>query len=97
MVRMPQPEPQIVRGHCPNCGSDRKAQVRCKHVVHSTDEDNGTSASDTGMILECCGCERIYFRKDRWFSEWETLGEHPMTGEPRLEGGVETVVLARAG
>ena len=43
------------------------------------------------MILECCGCERIYFRRDYWFSEWETLGSHPITGEPRLEGGVETV------
>ena len=91
-VRMPQqPEPQIIRGHCPNCGSDRKALVRCKHVVHSTDEDDGTLASDTGMILECCGCERVYFRRDRWFSEWETIGEHPITGEPRLEGGTETV------
>ena len=43
------------------------------------------------MILECCGCERIYFRRDYWFSEWETIGNHPTTGEPRLEGGVETV------
>ena len=91
MVRMPQPTPQIIRGHCPNCGSGRKAWIRCKHVVRSTDEDDGTSASDTGMILECCGCERIYFRRDRWFSEWETIGEHPITGEPRLEGGVDTV------
>ena len=23
------------------------------------------------MVLECCGCERIYFRKDFWLSEWE--------------------------
>ena len=45
------------------------------------------------MILECCGCERIYFRRDYWFSEWETLGSHPITGEPRLEGGVETALL----
>ena len=43
------------------------------------------------MILECCGCERIYFRRDYWFSEWEMIGNHPITGEPRLEGGVETV------
>ena len=88
---MTPPEPKIIRGHCPNCGSGRKAYVRREHVVRSTDEDDGTSASDTGMILECCGCERIYFRRDYWFSEWETLGSHPITGEPRLEGGVETV------
>ena len=88
---MTPPDPKIIRGHCPNCGSGRKAYVRCKHVVHSTDEDDGTSASDTGIILECCGCERIYFRRDYWFSGWETIGDHPITGEPRLEGGVETV------
>ena len=50
-----------------------------------------TSARDTGMILECCGCERIYFRRDYWFSAWETIGTDPISGGPRLEGGVETV------
>ena len=88
-VRMSLPEPQTIRGHCPNCGSGRKAYVRCKHVV-SADEDDGTSARHTGMILECCGCERIYFRKDYWFSEWEMVGSHPITGEPVLVGGGET-------
>src|SRR5580698_7760516 len=37
------------------------------------------------MILECCGCERIYFRRDYWFSELETV-----TGEQTREDGVET-------
>jgi hypothetical protein len=41
------------------------------------------------MILECCGCERVFFRRDFWFSEWETMGQNPYTGEPQLEGGVE--------
>lgn len=84
------PEDRIIKGHCPNCGSARKAYVRREHVVHSADEGDGTAASDTGMILECCGCERVYFRRDYWFSERETIGEHPVTGEPTLEGGVET-------
>ena len=88
---MTPPEPQIIKGHCPNCGSGRKAYVRCVHVVHLPDEYDGTNASDTGMILECCGCERIYFRRDYWFSEWDTIGDHPITGEPSLERGVETV------
>jgi hypothetical protein len=42
------------------------------------------------MILECCGCERIYFRRDYWFSEWENFGQNPYTGELQREGGVET-------
>ena len=68
---MPPGDPKIIRGHCPNCGSGRKAYVRCEHAVHSTDQDDGISASDVGMVLECCGCERFYFRRDFWLSEWE--------------------------
>lgn len=88
---MPTSEPKIIRGHCPNCGSGRKAYVRREHVVKSSDINDGTWARDTGMILECCGCERIYFRRDYWFSEWETIGTDPISGGPRLEGGVETM------
>jgi hypothetical protein len=80
----------IIKGHCPNCGSGRKAYVRSKHVVDLTDDDDGTAASDTGMILECCGCERVYFRRDYWFSEWDMIVQHPITLEPMMERGVET-------
>jgi|ERR1035437_4695977 hypothetical protein len=80
---------RIIKGHCPNCGSGCKAHVRREWVVSSADEDDGTTASDTGMILECCGCERVYFRRDVYFSEWDTFGEDPVTGESQ-GGGVET-------
>ena len=42
------------------------------------------------MILECCGCERIYFRLDRWFSEWDEIVDDPISGDQRLEPGIET-------
>ena len=42
------------------------------------------------MILECCGCETVYFRRDFWFSEWVEMFDDPITGQPRIEGGVET-------
>ena len=87
---MPLDENTVIKGHCPNCGNGRRAYVRSKHVVNSPDESDGTSASDTGMILECCGCERIYFRRDFWFSEWETFETHPITGEVVVTGGVDT-------
>lgn len=64
-------EPKIIKGHCPSCGSGCRAYVRGEHAVHSTDPDDGISARDVGMVLECCGCERIYFRRDFWLSEWE--------------------------
>jgi hypothetical protein len=87
---MAQADPKIIMAHCPNCGAERKAYVRGKHVVHWSDKESPMSSTDTGMILECCGCERIYFRRDYWFSEWESFGQNPYTGEPQLEGGVET-------
>jgi hypothetical protein len=83
-------EPEIIKAHCPDCGDQRRAFVRGKHRSAETDDDDGTSSSDTGFVLECCGCGRVFFRRDVWFSEWEQLGEHPITGEPRMEGGVQT-------
>ena len=80
---------ELKKGHCPNCGPDRKAHVRGEHVVNWSGED-GTASQDTGMILECCGCERVYFRRDFWFSEWEMEIDDLLTGEPRVVGGVET-------
>jgi hypothetical protein len=79
-----------IKAHCPNCGGERNAYVRGHHVVNSSDEEDGTSSQDLGRILECCGCGRVFFRRDFWFSEWETIGQHPITGDPRLEGGTET-------
>lgn len=85
------PEPSATsKGHCPSCGGERNAYVRGEHVVESSDDEDGTSLSDTSRILECCGCGRTFFRRDIWFSEWETIGQHPITGEMRMEGGVAT-------
>ncbi|SRR6266851_4593570 len=82
--------PRVITAHCPNCRGMRNAYVRGEHVTKGSDDEDGTSWSDTGMVLECGGCLRVFFRRDYWFSEWEAVGEHPVTGESRLEGGVET-------
>jgi hypothetical protein len=82
--------PEIIEAHCPDCGGVRNAYVRGKHVVNWSDNDSPVSSSDTAMILECCGCKRLFFRRDYWFSEWETMGQNPCTGEFQIEGGVET-------
>jgi len=79
-----------IKAHCPECGPQRNAYVRAMHVVDRHDDDDGTSARDTSSILQCCGCDRVFFRHDVWFSEWETIGHHPLTGELRIEGGIET-------
>jgi hypothetical protein len=82
--------PQIIKAHCPNCGPERNAYLRGKHVVHSSEINSPISSSDTGMILECCGCGKVFFRRDFWFSEWEYVEDNPYTGQPEKQGGVET-------
>lgn len=59
-------------------------------MVTHPDDGDGTCASDTGMILECCGCERVFFRRDYWFSEWDEVVDHPVSGEPMMRRGIQT-------
>lgn len=81
----------ITKAHCPDCGGERNAFVRAEYAVHQpATPDDPTEASTTCRILQCCGCERVFFRRDHWFSEWDTIGQDPRTGEARLEPGVET-------
>lgn len=87
---MPDSVHEIIKADCPNCGSGRNAYVRGKHVVRWSEEYSPASSTDTVLILECCGCNSVFFRRDHWFSEWETIGENPYTGELQREGGTET-------
>jgi hypothetical protein len=82
--------PEMMEAHCPGCSGVRNAYVRGNHVVRWSDNDSPVSSSDTVMILECCGCEQLFVRRDYWFSEWEQIAQNPYTGEPQIEGGVET-------
>jgi hypothetical protein len=87
---MPDVPPEIVKANCPDCGPERNAYVRGRHVVHSSEPNSPVSSSDTGMILECCGCRTLFFRRDFWFSEWDNIVQNPYTGQEELEIGVET-------
>jgi hypothetical protein len=87
---MPDSAREIIKAHCPNCGPERNAYLRGEHVVRWSEKDSPVSSTDTGMILECCGCGKVYFRRDFWFSEWEQLVDNPYSGQPQMEGGVET-------
>jgi len=87
---MPDSPPEIIKAHCPKCRADRNAFLRGRHVVRWTEENSPVSSTDTGMILECCGCEQVFFRRDYWFSEWEPIGVNPSTGLQHLECGVGT-------
>jgi Domain of unknown function (DUF4145) len=67
---MPDDQTEIVKGHCPKCDAVRKAHVRAKHKHREdADEEGRVYGVLTDMVLECCGCEVVYFRRDFWFSE----------------------------
>jgi hypothetical protein len=87
---MPDSAPETIKGHCPNCGPERNAYLHGKHTVDWSENNSPVSSSDTGMILECCGCGKVFFRRDFWFSEWEDIQDNPYTGQPERVGGVET-------
>jgi hypothetical protein len=60
--------PKLVKGHCPSCGPDRNAKVVAYHR-DSWDTNDGIWGVDEYMTLKCLGCDRIYFRTDKVFSE----------------------------
>ena len=73
------PEPKITKGHCPQCGRDRKAHIRGSHTTPSG--EGGSSPGSVGLILECCGCERMYFRLDDIVDDWEPDRSSALPGE----------------
>ena len=62
---------KAVKGHCPNCGPDRLADVVAHH--QSQYEYEGEIEY---RILRCRGCEAVYFQRDS-----EDIVVDPKTGE----------------
>lgn len=61
-----------IKAHCNRCGPLTNAWVRAEHKVSKTD---GPSLwSDSYEVLECCGCENLSVRRERWVSEWDEMG-----------------------
>jgi hypothetical protein len=82
--------PNVIKAHCPDCSGMRNAYLRAEHVTEGSEDDYDEEIyrwSDTSMVLECCGCSRVFFRRDFWFWEWE--GDDLLTGDP-LPGSVTT-------
>ena len=73
---------KIIQGQCPTCDDERNAYVRAEHEDQWSDEERpilwGTSSY---RILECGGCETVYFQKTTTFSEDQDYKHNPVTGE----------------
>jgi hypothetical protein len=60
----------LTKGHCPNCGPDRLADVVAGHIERCDQDPQGMIWTITDYsILRCCGCEAVYYRSDATFSE----------------------------
>jgi hypothetical protein len=61
---------KTVKGHCPECGSERNGHVMAEHgETTDIDKEGGIWASDTYRILRCGGCDTLYVQFVHTFSE----------------------------
>ncbi len=82
MSDAPTEKPKQIRGHCPNCGPARFADVVAEHTDHEEgDDEYGTWAETTSRILQCGGCKSVYFQEVYVFSEDFGYDEGP-DGQP---------------
>jgi hypothetical protein len=84
------PPAKIIKAECPYCSGTRNAWVRGEHVAKSYSPDEGSSGSETGSLLQCCGCDGLFFKREIYFSEWEDIGPDPVTGQWKRSGGTKT-------
>lgn len=84
------PPAEKKKGHCPHCGGIRSAYVRGKHRVEWADPIHPVDGATTCLILECCGCETMFFRQDVYFSEDYDYDYDPRTGQPRIIANIRT-------
>ena len=71
----------ILRGHCPNCGADRNAEVLAEDTVEDEDKAIGIWGRSTYSILRCLGCDIRYIRRVQACSEDAEPVDDPETGE----------------
>jgi hypothetical protein len=71
---------EAVKGHCPKCGPDRRADVVASHEESWENDDAAIWAIDTYNILRCRGCETVYVQRQHMFSEDWDYETNPETG-----------------
>ncbi len=62
-------EAQVVQGHCPKCGPNRRSEVKGHYAKSESDDDNGVWGQTDYRILECRGCLTPYMQTESVFSE----------------------------
>ncbi len=59
----------VVQGHCPSCGPDRKADVKGHYQTRFSEAEGLIWGQTDFRLLVCRGCETAYFQTEEVFSE----------------------------
>jgi hypothetical protein len=62
-------ETKTTKGLCPHCGAERQANILGEHIHRKDDDRSPVWWRGTYSILSCRGCETVYFRCTKFFSE----------------------------
>ena len=68
------------RGHCPDCGPAKLADVVGYHCESWDDPESSASGAVYYRILKCRGCDEVYFQSDAICSEDVDYDYDPHTG-----------------
>lgn len=86
-----------IKVHCPTCDGQRQCYVRAAHTSQWSHElhdyhQNSMHGGAEHRILECCGCETVFYYETSWNSEDEEVvtGEN---GEEKWEYNMSTVTF----
>lgn len=84
------------KARCPQCEREQNCDVRGKfdHAWQSGDEEHSVDGHDDYFILQCRGCEFVFFQKSGWFSEDWDVRRNPVTGEQEMFNPVTTTTLS---
>ncbi|MGE4531501.1 MAG: DUF4145 domain-containing protein [Acidithiobacillus sp.] len=87
---MPTKKSKTVKAHCPTCNGERTCIIHGQ-VNKSWDwadkQGHSINGGDNHSLLECCGCETVFYERSNWNSEDMDLWydeEGRTCGEPTL-------------
>ncbi|MGH8394002.1 MAG: hypothetical protein ACRESN_17350, partial [Pseudomonas sp.] len=74
---------ETFRAHCPRCDGERKCIIHGQFDQPWSVEDgrNYMDGQIDRKLLQCAGCETVFYHQSSWNSEEWDNDYHPVTGE----------------
>ncbi|WP_157658342.1 DUF4145 domain-containing protein [Burkholderia ubonensis] len=84
------------KARCPQCEREQNCDVRGKfgRTWQSDDEEHSVDGHNDYFILQCRGCEFVFFQMSGWFSEDWDVRRNPVTGAQEMFNPVTTTTLS---